>query len=250
MDDAVMKVLGEVALAMEAIETTRKNSATEENGRNAQLSQKTTEMVGGLSGQVDALLSAVSEQVNKTQKNIDSLGQVSMRAIEGMNQGALTMGTAAARFETAGNSVTTVFDKSSKVSDQLVTVSSTLQAASLAVQKGFDQYDSTRRTVDAQVAALMGLIETAKKEAGISQELVSNLKASAESLRLSESTSRAHLEQVNAALVKAFADFGTAMVGQVKSTIAETDRHLSQGTGHLNGVVQELANAVHRMKRN
>lgn len=250
MDDAVMKVLGEVSLAMEAIETTRKTSATEEKGRNEQLSQKTTEMVGGLSGQVDALLSAVSEQVNKTQKNIDSLGEVSMRAIDGMNQGALTLGTAAARFELAGNSVTTVFEKSTMVSDQLISVSSTLQAASQAVQKGFEQYDSTRRTVDNQVAALMGLIESAKKEAGVSQELVANLKASAESLRESESTSRAHLEQVNAALVKAFADFGNAMVGQVKSTIAETDRHLSQGTGHLNGVVQELANAVHRMKRN
>jgi uncharacterized phage infection (PIP) family protein YhgE len=95
----------------------------------------------------------------------------------------------------------------------------------------------------------MGLIESAKKEAGVSQELVANLKTSAESLRQAESTSRAHLEEVNAALVKAFSDFGNAMVGQVKSTIAETDRHLSQGTGHLNGVVQELANAVHRMKR-
>jgi hypothetical protein len=57
------------------------------------------------------------------------------------------------------------------------------------------------------------------------------------------------LDQVNAALVKAFTDFGSALVTQVKSTIAETDRHLSQGTGHLNGVVQELANAVQRMKR-
>lgn len=250
MDEAVMKVLGEVSLAMEALETTRKSSALDEKGRNDELSHKTTEMVGGLSGQVNALLGAVSEQVNKTQKNIESLGQVSMRAIEGMNQGALTMGTAAARFESAGNSVTTVFDKSSKVSDQLSTVSSTLQAASLAVQKGFEQYDSTRRTVDAQVAALMGLIESAKKEAGVSQELVANLKASAVSLRDAESASRAHLEQVNAALVKSFTDFGSSLVGQVKSTIAETDRHLSQGTGHLQGVVAELANAVHRMRPN
>lgn len=249
MDDAVMKVLGEVSLAMEAIEATRQASASEERGRNDQLSQKTSELVGGLSGQVDTLLSAVAEQVNKTQRNIEALENVSLRAIDGMNQGALTMGAAANKFETAGTSVTTIFEKSSKVSDQLTSVATTLQAASTAVQNGFEKYDSTRRTVDTQVAALMGLIESAKKEAGVSQELVENLKASAESLRESESTSRAHLEQVNAALVKAFTDFGNAMVGQVKSTIAETDRHLSQGTGHLNGVVQELANAVHRMKR-
>lgn len=249
MDETVMKVLGEVATAMEKLEATRSTSATEEKGRNEHLAQKTTELVGGLSGQVDTLINTVAEQVNKTQKNIDALGQVSMRAIDGMNQGALTMGTAAARFETAGNSVTAIFDKSSKVSDQLTSASATLQAAATAVQKGFDQYDSTRRTVDAQVASLMGLIDSAKKEAGVSQELVANLKASADSMRSAEASSREHLESVNDALIKAFSDFGNAMVSQVKSTIAETDRHLSQGTGHLNGVVQELSNAVHRMKR-
>lgn len=249
MDDTVMKVLGEVALAMERLEDVRKVAATEESGRNTRLADQTGQLVGGLSTQVDALLNAVSEQVHKTQSNIDALGQVSLRAIDGMNQGALTMGAAAQRFETAGGAVTTAFDRSSKVADTLATTATSLQVASTAVQRGFEQYDSTRRTVDAQVASLMGLIEAAKAEAGVSLELVANIKASAEAMRQSEAESRDHLDKVNAALVKAFTDFGSAMVSQVKSTIAETDRHLAQGTGHLNGVVQELASAVHRMKQ-
>lgn len=159
------------------------------------------------------------------------------------------MGSAAQRFESAGNAVSTVFERSTKVADTLSTASAALQAASTAVQRGFDQYDSTRRTVDAQVAALMGLIEAAKKEAGVSQELVSSIKASADSMRAAEAQSREHLAGVNAALLKAFEDFGTQLVSRIKDAIAETDRHLSQGTGHLNGVVQELANAVQRMKR-
>lgn len=249
MDEAVMKVLGEVAVAMEGLEGVRKAAAAEESGRNDRLSIQTSQLVGGLTTQVESLLGAVSDQVSKTQKNIDALGQVSLRAIDGMNQGALTMGTAAHRFETAGTSVTTVFDRSTKVAENLVGASSSLQAASTAVQRGFEQYDSTRKAVEAQVAALMGLIEAAKKEAGVSQELVASIKASAEAMRRSEADSREHLDKVNGALVKAFADFGNQLVSQVKSTIAETDRHLAQGTGHLNGVVQELANAVQRMKR-
>jgi hypothetical protein len=249
MNETVMKVLGEVSIAMDKLEANRNASAIDENGRNEQLSQKTTELVGGLSGQVDALISAVSDQVSLTQRNIDALGQVSLRAIDGMNEGALAMGTAASRFENAGNSVTTVFDKSSKITDHLASTAATLESAATAVQKGFEQYESTRRTVDAQVLALMGLIESAKKEAGVSKDMVANLKASAESMRAAEASSREHLDKVNQALIKAFTDFGNAMVSQVKSTIAETDKHLSQGTGHLNGVVQELANAVHRMKR-
>lgn len=249
MDEAVMKVLGEVAVSMGGLEGLRKAAATEESGRNDRLSTQTNQLVDGLTTQVESLLGAVSDQVSKTQKNIDALSQVSLRAIDGMNQGALTMGSAAQRFETAGTSVTTVFDRSTAVAQSLVGASSSLQAATTAIQRGFEQYDSTRKTVDAQVGALMGLIEAAKKEAGVSQQLVASIKASAETMLKSEADSRNHLDKVNAALVKAFADFGNQLVNAVKSTISETDKHLGQGTGHLIGVVQELANAVQRMKR-
>jgi hypothetical protein len=187
--------------------------------------------------------------VIKTQQNLDSLSQVSLNAIDGMNQGALTLSSAAQRFETAGGAVSTVFERTTKIADTLSSASASLQIASAAVQRGFEQYDSTRKTVDAQVAAMTGLIEAAKREAGVSQELVASIKASAEALRKSEEQSREHLKGVNDALTKAFQDFGIQLVGRIKDAIAETDRHLSQGTGHLNGVVQELANAVQRMKR-
>lgn len=249
MDDAIMKVLGDISLGMENLEKLRRDAATEESGRNAKLSDETGRLVGGLTTQVDTLLSSVVEQVNKTQQNIDALSQVSTRAIDGMNQGALTMGSAAQRFETAGNSVTEVFKASTGVADKLNASASSLQAAASAVQKGFDQYDSTRRTVDQQVASLMGLIESAKKEAGVSNELINNIKASAESLLKAEAQSREHLDAVNDALAVAFKKFGDELVQVLKKTITETDRHLSAGTGHLNGVVQEFASAVHRMKK-
>jgi hypothetical protein len=249
MDEALLKVLNEVAVGMESLENVRKTAANEETGRNERLAKETGQLVGGLTTQVDTLLTSVSEQVSKTQQNIDALGRVSMSAIDGMNQGALTMGSAAQRFENAGNSVTEVFKASSSVADKLNTSASSLQAAANAVQKGFDQYDSTRRTVDQQVASLMGLIESARKEAGVSNDLVNNIKTSAESLLKAEAQSRQHLDSVNVALINAFNEFGSALVNQVKKTIAETDRHLADGTGRLNGVVQEFASAVHRMKR-
>ncbi len=249
MDDAVMKVLGEVKTSMDSLEAVRKAAAADEAGRNGLLANQTSQLVGGLSTQVETLLGVVSDQVAKTQGNIDALGNVSLRAIDGMNQGALTMSSAAQRFETAGSAVAGVLEGSKEVTQTLSSAAVSLQVASTAVQRGFDQYDSTRRTVDGQVAALMGLIDTVKKEAGVSQELVNSIKASADAMRQSEAEARSHLEQVNAALVKAFTDFGSSLVNQVKSTIAETDRHLAQGTGHLNGVVQELAQAVQRMKR-
>jgi hypothetical protein len=249
MDETVMKVLGEVASSMEHMEQVRKTAASDEAGRNQALSNQATQLVGGLTAQVDDLLKIIADQVAKTQQNIDTLKDVSLRAIDDMNQGALTMGTAAQKFETAGDSISAVMDRSANLSEHMATAASGLQTAAVAVQRGFEQYDSTRKTVDSQVATLTGLIEVARKDVGVSKELIESMQTSAESLRRVESESRDHLDKVNEVLEQAFNAFGTALVGQVKNTIAETDRQLARGTGHLTGVVQELATAVARMRK-
>lgn len=249
LDDAMRKVLSELSTAISNMQTIRTDAAKEEETRNEKLAEGTKTLVGGLSSQVDELLKAVTEQVTKTQQNIDAIANVSTRAVDGMNQGALNMASAADKFQTAGDSVTGVLDKTGKLSETLTSSAAALQASSVAVQRGFEKYDATRNTVDAQVATLMGLIEAAKKEAGVSKELVENIRASAASLQRAEAQSREHLEQVNAALVKAFNDFGSALVEQVRKSVSETDAHMANGMGQLSGVVQGLVAAVQRMTK-
>ena len=249
MDDAVAKVLTDIGAGMERFEQLRMSAAAHESERNEQLAAGTEQLVGGLTSQVNELLQAIADQVTRTQQNIEALSTTSQRAIAGMNEGALNMASAAHKFESAGGRLTNVFERSDDLSERMQTAAASLQAAAVAVQLGFEQYDSTRRTVDLQVASLTGLVETARKEAGVSKDLMAAIKTSVDALRSAEQESRQHLAAVNGALEKAFSEFGTALVNQVKTTIAETDRHLTQGTGHLTGVVQELATAMHRMRR-
>jgi hypothetical protein len=250
MDHAVTAVFKKITQAVDQLEVVRVAAASQEQARGEQLANETKQLVSGLSGQVDTLLNRVVEQVQQTQRNIDQLTSVSLRAIDGMNEGALTMGNAAQRFETAGGAVSTVFERSSTVADHLATTAATLQTTANAVRQGFEQYDTARKNVDSQVATLTSLIESARKEAGLSKELMGDLERIVEQLRRAELQSKQYLEQVNEALTTAFRDFGTALTNQLKSTIAQTDRHLAGGVGHLNGVVQELAHAVSRMKPN
>jgi uncharacterized phage infection (PIP) family protein YhgE len=166
-----------------------------------------------------------------------------------MNTGALTMGSAARQFETAGSSVTGVFERSAKVADQLTSAATTLQSAATAVRQGFEQYDQTRKTVDSNVQALTSLIESAKREAGLSKQMVSDLDRIVTQLRTAEEQTKTYLEGVNAALETAFERFGSSLVNSVKQSIKETDRHLSSGVQQLNGVVQEIGVAVSRLKK-
>ena len=249
MDEAVSMVLEQLGAAVAQMEATRNTAAAQEGSRNSELADRTKELVGGLSGQVEEILKAVSEQVALTQRNVDAISAVSTRAIDGMNNGALNMGSAAQRFETAGNAVTGVFEKSAKVADQLTLTASTLQAAATAVRQGFEQYDLTRKTVDTNVAALTGLIENAKKEAGLTKQMLADMERIVAQLKVAETQSLQYLEGVNKTLVKAFEDFGTSLNTQLKTTIAETDRHLGGGVQQLVGVVQEIGVAMSRLKR-
>lgn len=249
MDEAMSSVLAQLSAAMEHLKQERHEAAREESGRQQELTARTSQLVGGLSEQVDTLIKSVVDQVEQTKRNIDAISAVSTRAIDGMNQGALTMGTAAQRFETAGNSVSTVFERSQTVAEQLHTAANTLQAASQAVRQGFDQYENTRKTVDNHVNTLTALIENAKHEAGMTKAILSDMERIVEQLRTAETQSQQYLEKVNGALVQAFTDFGTHMSSRVADTIRQTDTHLGNGVSQLNGVVQELSSALMRMRK-
>jgi hypothetical protein len=249
MDDAMSTVLQQLTNAIEHMESTRKTASAQEEDRSSRLAGRTQELVGSMSGQVETLLELLEEQVTLTKANLEAISTVATRAIDGMNAGALNMGAAAQRFETAGNAVSGVFDRSAKVSEQLTASATSLQAAALAVRQGFDQYDSARKTVENHVAALNTLIETARKEAGLSKAMITDLDRIVAQLRLAESQSREYLEGVNKALESAFEAFGTQLTGAIRKTISETDRHLSDGTQQLNGVVQQIGVALARLKR-
>lgn len=249
MDESISKVLEQVSATVVQLEHVRKASGQLEEQRGARLASETSQLIGGLSGQVETLLTTVSQQVAKTQQNIDALSGTSMRAIDGMNQGALTMGAAAQKFETASGAVSAVFDRSGKLSEQMTTTAAGLQSSAAAVRDGFERYDATRRVADTQVAALTVLAESVKKEAGLSRQIVDDLERIVAQLRSAEGQSLQYLEQVNSALVEAFDHFSNALTKQVKNSITDTDRHLGNGVNQLNGVVQQLAVAMARMQK-
>src|SRR6266702_2096112 len=244
MNDVVGRVLQEVSASVAQLQTTRDAAATQDQARNEALTRRTEEVVSNLSAQLKAMVEAVTDQIARTQANINALQTVSIRAIDGMNNGAATMNTAANRFETAGASVTTVFEKSVAVAADLQSATSALQSASTTVTQAFQQYDRTRETVQEYVGILKGLVESAGKEAGLTQSMLADLERIVQTLREAERQAAEYLNGVNQTLAESFEQFGNAMTNQLRQTIGETDRHLGHGVQQLTGVVQELGIAL------
>jgi hypothetical protein len=99
------------------------------------------------------------------------------------------------------------------------------------------------------VVALTALIDNAKREAGLSKQMLADMQRLIDELGTAEDHAQQYLQKINDALVKGFSDFGTQLSNQVANTIKQTDTHLSKGVGHLTGVVQELGVALARMPR-
>ena len=249
MDASVQEVLSKVTSAVEHLESVRTAAAADEQSRGERLVKESTSLIEGLSGNVDNLLQTVSEQVLQTQRNIDELAKVSTAAISGMNQGASTMETAAERFKQAGGAITDVFDRSAKVSEQMSSTATTLQTAAAVAKQGLDQYEQTRKVTEGHVATLAELLENAKREAGLTKEMLRDLELIVLELRKAEEQSKEYFHHLNGALEGAFRTFGSELTTQVKSTIADTDRHLSHGVGQLTGVVQALQMALARLRK-
>ncbi len=249
MNETIAGLLSEVGKSIASMEASRKSASEEDATRTKVLTDQTGQMVSGLSTNVEELLRAVSDQVLKTQESINAIRDVSMRAVDGMNQGALTMGSAAQQFESAGSSVTRALDDSAAFIEQVKASSNALQAATLAVNNGFEKYDATRKTVDSHVLALTGLIESAKREAGVSQQLIEGVESSVKALRTAEEDSRRNLSAGNDQLVSAFETFGNSLVSQAQRVVGETDKNISVLSNQLTGVVQELAQLMQRMRK-
>lgn len=249
MDETMQKILAELEKSIALVTSEREAQATNDKERANRLVEETQGIYSGLTDNVIQLMNQVNNSVSKTEENIKAIQNVSINAISGMNDGALVMREAAEKFTKAGDSVTDVFDKSRTVTAQLEQVAATLQLASSSVRTAFEKYDSTRESVQAYVLQLQSLVENAKKEAGLSSQMLADLERILGALQTAERQSTDYLNQVNSVLTGSFQQFGQEMVAQVEALKVSSDTLLTGSLSALEGAVQSMLMSVAKLKK-
>lgn len=249
MNDTMQKILGELEKSISVISSERENQSISDKARAERLVAETEGLYSGLTDNVVRLMDDVKSATFKTEENIRAIQNVTTGAISGMNDGALVMRDAADRFTKAGDNIGSVFDKSRIVSDQLEQTSSTLQLASASVRSAFEKYDESRESVQDFVLQLQRLVENAKNEAGLSTQMLDDLKKILSALQTAEKQSTDYLNQVNSVLKSAFQQFGQEMVGQVDALKSSSDTLLTGSLSALEGAVQSMLVSVAKLKK-
>jgi ABC-type transporter Mla subunit MlaD len=103
---------------------------------------------------------------------------------------------------------------------------------------------NAQQTIQGMIDALKGVVEQAKREAGVSQQIVNDMSKVAQQLTQVEQETQNYFNQLNGLLDTAFTTFGDAVTRELGKSNAEFQSQLTTGTNLLKGAFTELAAVV------
>lgn len=209
-----------------------------------QMAEHTTGVVSGLSGQVETLVQKVAEATQTMQASVAAMRDVTTDAMNRMNSGADTLFMAADEFAKAGQGVAGVMQQVNTASDKLTTASGALTSAITGIQGVVADYQTTRDTFALMVENLKTTVENAKREAGVTQELVTTLKAAAGELVAAQNEAEKYLHGVTEVLTHTYRDFAENIGKTLREANTQFHRELADATNYLKTAVQDLADVV------
>lgn len=217
------------------------------------LHNKTNGLIDGLTEQITLLLQESQTAINSTRKNIEELTRVSTSSIQGMNDGAEKMRLAAERFTDAGKSLNSVTEGSTALLSQVNTLSLTMVNTTTQLKDLVNDYQHSRDAVNKSIIVLESLIESAKRETGMSSQMLNDMQMMTKALTDVRNEMQGYLTQVSDVLVKGFDSFGAAVetslsraLGSFDNTLDQAVKRLASGVEGLSNITEEISEITHR----
>lgn len=200
--------------------------------------------VTNLSGQVEMLIAQLVKTSGDLQSNVTALTSVTTNAIDRMNSAAEILVIAADDFAKAGQGVAGTMNAATDATGKIQSSSQSLSTATASVQQMFADYRRTSDALSAMLVDLKTTMDTAKKEAGLTTQLVSQLKAAADQLGQAQQQADSYLQGINKVLAETHQSFADAL----KETLGKGNRDFQQELGSavskLSGSIKDLGDTL------
>ncbi|MDC8783616.1 anti-phage ZorAB system protein ZorA [Roseateles koreensis] len=198
------------------------------------------EAVDDLTGAVEAAAAAMRDAIaglkTSTQQNIERMGTGAERLYQASN----TLGDRLTDMKLAAGSVTDSLGG-------LNAASSTLTQALAATQQVLGDHKAVRDTLATMVRDLRETIETAKREAAMTAQLVNQLRQASETLGAAATEADSYLGSVSEVLGQAHAEFAKHMETTLREGNRSFHQELAQATGYLKDAIRDLGDVVDSM---
>lgn len=242
------------SIAAQIGQTLTRFSATLERRANAE-AEAAAQRQNESSAQIGTLLRELTEQIRSLKEEIQRTGSLAQKGAEqvinssrgvsdhighGAGQISAACGELSAASRTVG-AMTTQLAESGKRIEQ---AAQALTAASLREEETLAAHGRLQETLASSLSGLRSTLESARREATLSTDLVSRLESSARQLAQAEKNAETYLAGINAVLGEAHAAFARNMEKTLHEGNRQFQKELAEAVEHLKSTIDELGDTL------
>ena len=242
--EAMSAVNREMDSAVGKLSKQAEEAAVAQNARSSRFEVAASAAIQAISGQVEKMV-GISQETNRAlQSSVAGLERASYKAITEMNSGAEKLLSASTEFAKSGQAVSETMRAATSATESIRAASGQLSNAADSVKATIAEYGKTRDVFATMIADLKETFDTAKKDAGMTTQLVQKLEAASHQLAIAQEQSETYLKGVTQVLVKAHDSFRE----NIERTLSEGNRkfhgELSSAVNLLSGAIKNLGDVV------
>jgi ABC-type transporter Mla subunit MlaD len=203
--------------------------------------------IGSISSQVEQLIVQSMQTTQGLQASVSALTASTGDSIAKMNSGAELLCTASSDLARAGTRVAESLRLASGTVEKMREAADSLTAASSTTRQVSSEYARLCDVFAGMVTDLKGTVDNARREAGMTGEVLANLKRGADQLSQAEKRAADYLAEINNVLGKAHEAFAVNIEKTLRSANGDFHKHLAEAVGHLSGGIQDLGELLEQI---
>ena len=250
--DATGRLVGELGAAasslVQGLQQQAQTAQQEHAGRQAEIASQTTELLNRQGEQTVQLTDAVQQASAAMRDAIEQLNGSTHANVERMAVGAERLQGASNRLSDNLDTMKSASDGLSGTAEMLTGATGTLNSVLTAAQQTISDQRGVRDALVTMVTDLRSTVENAKREAGLTSELVNGLQVASQRLSEAQKAADQYLEGVTEVLGEAHSVFAKQMEITLREGNRAFHQELAQATGLLKGAIQDLGDVLDNVR--
>lgn len=233
MSEQITKLTGKIGEEQTAIQEKSQN-------REKEMSDRAQNIVSGMTDSVKSAVEEIAKASVTMSDSVATLSRTTTSAIDRMNGGAQLIANASQEFSEAGKSVSGVLNQSASLVDQITSSSRSIENSTNALEESLRDYKLQRSSISEMLTEIRNTVDLAKKEAGLTADVLSKLDKATSQLGQAELAAEAYLANVSKVLVESHESFTREMNNSVNTSNREFHKNLKTAVDLLATTIGDL----------
>lgn len=240
MQEALAVLGQQVGGMVESLRVSNEESVAGNGRREESLRAHASSAVAAMTGSVESVVTAMAVASTRMQEAVGTISQAASASLEKMNYGADTLNAAATNFANAGDRVSGSLSAATLVTGKLTELAGALTSSASTLQETVNEYRSHRDAVTSLVSELRTVVESAKREASLTADVLARIESSAQKLAAAQLQADHYLEGVNKVLAEAHQKFADATTRTLDRANQDFHKKLTQAVALLSSSIEEF----------